>query len=166
MMSRLRQSFESGHRRKFLVVIDETAECERALYYAARRAQRTGGVLVFLYVIARGEFQHWLGVEAIMRAEAEEEARKTLFKFVDRAREVSGIEPEIVIREGTRSAEVQTLIAEDLDIATLVLAAATTSEGPGPLVTSLAGGRQAGAFPIPITIVPGALTDEEIDALS
>jgi len=162
---RLRQSFEAGHRRKFLVVIDETPECDRALYYAARRAQRTAGALVLLYVIAPAEFQHWLGVEAIMKAEAEEEARKTLFNFVDRARAVSGIEPEIVIRQGTRSEEIEDLIAKDLDIAILVLAAGAGAEGPGPLVSSLAG-RLVATFPIPITVVPGTLTDEEMDALA
>ena len=164
-MARLRQSFQAGHRRKFLVVIDETPECERALYYAAKRAQRTGGALVFLYVIAPGEFGHWLGVEAIMRAEAEEEARKTLFEFVDRARAVAGIDPEIVIREGTRSEELQKLVAEDADISILMLGASSGTEGPGPLVTALMS-RLLATFPIPITIVPGTLTDEELDALA
>ena len=35
MVSR-RQSFEEGHRRKFLVVIDDTEECDRAVVYAAK----------------------------------------------------------------------------------------------------------------------------------
>jgi hypothetical protein len=100
-----------------------------------------------------------------MRAEAEEEARKTLFRFVDRARQVAGIDPEIVIREGARAEQIHALIQEDTDIAILVLAAATGKEGPGPLVTTLAG-RTGADFPVPITIVPGALTDQEIDALA
>lgn len=160
-----RQSFESGHKRKFLVVIDETTECERALYYASRRAQHTGGGIVLLYVIQPGEFQHWLGVESIMRQEAEDEARRILFSFVDRTREVSGIDPEIVIREGKRSDEIRALIEEDRDVAILVLAAGTGSEGPGPLVSNLAA-KAAATYPIPITIVPGHLSDEQIDALA
>ncbi len=47
----------------------------------------------------------------------------------------------------------------------LVLAAGTGAEGPGPLVSTLAG-RGAGSFPIPITIVPGHLSDAEIDAMT
>jgi hypothetical protein len=46
-----------------------------------------------------------------------------------------------------------------------VLAAGTSAEGPGPLVSSLAGAG-SGSFPIPITIVPGHLGDAQLDALS
>ena len=65
-----RLSREVGHRRKFLAIIDDTPECERAVAYASRRAKSTNGVLVLLYVIEPGDFQHWLGVEKIMREEA------------------------------------------------------------------------------------------------
>ena len=100
----------------------------------------------------------------MVRAEAEEEARKRLYHFVDRVREISGLEPEIVIREGSRADEVAGLIEEDEDIAILVLAAGTSSDGAGPLVMHVTG--RAGDFPIPVTIVPGRLADEEIDALA
>ena len=77
MVSR-RLSREAGHRRKFLAIIDETPECERAVAYASRRAKNTGGVLVLLYVIEPGDFQHWLGVEKIMREEANATAAAAL----------------------------------------------------------------------------------------
>src|SRR4051794_38821110 len=64
-----RLSREAGHRRKFLAIIDETPECERAVAYAARRAKTTGGVLLLLFVIDSADFQAFLGVEQIMRAE-------------------------------------------------------------------------------------------------
>lgn len=164
-MATKRRSGEAGHRRKFLVVIDDTPEVSRALRYAARRAEHTAGGLVLLYVIGPAEFQHWVGVENIMRAEAMDEAEKTLGRFADMAREWSPIEPEMVIREGNRSEEIVKLIEADADIAILVLAAATDKEGPGPLVTALAG-KAAGTFPVPITIVPGHLDDEAIGAIS
>ncbi len=160
-----RRSGEAGHRRKFLVVIDETPECSRALYYAARRAEHTGGAVVLLYVIGPTDFQHWLGVENIMRAEAMEAAENTLGRFADMIRDYARIEPELVIREGSRAEEIVKLIEEDEDIAVLVLAAATDKEGPGPLVTALAG-RSAGTFPVPITIVPGYLDDAAIGAIA
>lgn len=165
MTARKRESFEQGHTRKLLVVIDDTPECERAVYYAGRRAERTAGGLTMLYVINPSEFQHWIGVETIMRAEAEHEARRVLGEFAEKAREGLGIEPELVIREGARPEQVRGLIEEDKDIAILVLAAGTGKEGPGPLVTSIAAGS-SGSFPVPITIVPGDLTDEEIEALA
>ena len=150
-----------GHRRKFLAVIDDTPECERAVHYAGRRAKNSNGGLVLLYMIPEGDFQQWLGVEQIMRAEAREEAEATLAKIAQKVRET--IEPEAVIREGSATEQIHGLIEEDRDIAILVLAAGSTKEGPGPLVSSIAG--RGAAFPIPVTVLPDTLSDEEIDAL-
>lgn len=152
-----------GHRRKFLAVIDGTPECERAVHYAGRRAKNSNGGLVLLFVIPEGDFQQWLGVEQIMRAEAQEEAEASLAKVAQKVRETVGIEPEAVIREGNAAEQIFGLIEEDRDIAILVLAAGSTKEGPGPLVSSIAG--RGAAFPIPVTVLPDTLTDEEIDAL-
>jgi nucleotide-binding universal stress UspA family protein len=159
-----RLSRQEGHRRKFMAVIDDTPECNRAVYYAGMRAKNSHGGLVLLYVIADEDFQQWLGVEEIMRAEAREEADATLAKVAQTVRESIGIEPEIVIREGSATDEIHALIEEDRDIAILVLAAGSAKEGPGPLVSSIAG--KSAAFPIPVTVIPDLLTDEEIDALS
>jgi nucleotide-binding universal stress UspA family protein len=149
-----RLSREAGHRRKFLAIIDDTPECERAVAYASKRAQSTSGVLVLLYVIEPDDFQHWLGVEKIMREEANATARAAL----------DGIEPELVVREGKPTEEIHKLIEEDQDIAILVLAAGAGKEGPGPLVGAVAG--KGAAFPIPVTVVPQNLSDEEIDSLA
>ena len=120
--------------------------------------------LVLLYVIADADFQQWLGVEGIMRAEAREEAEATLAKIAQTVRETIGIEPEMVIREGSATEQIYSLIEEDRDIAILVLAAGSAKDGPGPLVSSIAG--KTAAFPIPVTVIPDTLTDQEIDALS
>jgi nucleotide-binding universal stress UspA family protein len=160
-----RRSFEEGHKRKFLVVIDDTPECALALSYAARRAQHTGGAVVLLYVIEPEGPQSFLGVEEVMRAEAREHAQTTLAKFAARVRDLVNLDPEMVIREGKAADEVHALIASDEDIAILVLGAGTGSEGPGPLVTAIAA-RGAATFPVPITIVPGTLTEEQLDALA
>jgi nucleotide-binding universal stress UspA family protein len=164
-MSRKRSSYEAGHKAKFLVVIDSTPECDRALYYASRRAARVGVSVVMLRVIeTHDRDQQWLGVADIMRAEAQEEANAMLAKFAARSNGIAGITPESVIREGEPHEEILKLIEEDEDIAVLILAAGVESEGPGPLVTSLS--KTAGTFPIPIAIVPGQLSDEELDAMS
>ena len=164
-MSRVRRSYEAGHKPKLLVVIDETEECDRAVYFASRRAARIGGGVVMLHVIEPHDHsQQWLGVADIMRAEAHEEAEAQLGKYTARAKAIAAITPERVVREGDKAEEILKLIDEDEDIFILVLAAGTGSEGPGPLVTTI--GRTAGDYPIPVAIVPGHLTDEEIDALS
>lgn len=159
-----RLSREAGHRRKFLAIIDDTPECERAVAYASRRAQSTGGVLVLLYVIEPGEVQHWLGVEKIIRDEAMATANAALDGYAGKVREKLGIEPELVVREGKPAEEIHKLIEDDQDIAILVLAAGASKEGPGPLVASIAG--KGAAFPIPVTVVPMNLSDQDIDSLA
>ncbi|MFD1329971.1 universal stress protein [Mycoplana ramosa] len=153
-----------GHRRKFLAIVDETPECRRASRYAATRAKNSNGAVVLLYVIPAGDFREWLGVEEIMRAEAREAAEAVLAKVAQSLRETLGIEPETVIREGNATEQINAQIEEDRDIAILVLAAGSAKEGPGPLVSSLAG--RGAAFAIPVTVIPQDLTDEELDALS
>ncbi|KKX31828.1 universal stress protein [Rhizobium sp. LC145] len=152
-----------GHRRKFMAVIDGTPECEKAVHYAGRRAKNSNGGLVLLFVIPEGDFQQWLGVEQIMRAEAMEEAEAVMAKAAQKVRETISIDPEIVIREGSATEQINALVEEDRDIAILVLAAGSAKEGPGPLVSAVAG--RAAAFPIPVTVLPDTLTAEEIDAL-
>lgn len=152
-----------GHRRKFMAVIDNTPECFRAVHYAGRRAKNSNGGLVLMYIIPDGDFQQWLGVEEIMRAEAMEEAEAVMAKAAQTVRDTIGIEPEIVIREGGAAGAINALIEEDRDIAILVLAAGSTKDGPGPLVSMIAG--RGAAFPIPVTVLPDTLTNEEIDAL-
>jgi nucleotide-binding universal stress UspA family protein len=162
---RRRRSMEPGHQRKFLVVVDDTPECDRAIYYASRRAQSTGGGLVMLTVTDPPDPQISRSVEELMRAEAQAAAASALEAAAARARAVSGVEPETRILEGDRTEVIHDVIASDEDIAILVLAAGTGRDGPGPLVSSIAG-KAAGSFHIPITIVPGDLGDEEIDALA
>jgi nucleotide-binding universal stress UspA family protein len=164
-MGNKRRSFEAGHKRKYLVVIDDTEECERAVYWAAKRAGRTKSQIVMLRVIETAERnQQWLGVADIMQAEAMEAANTVLDKFTTRCLTVAGITPDRVIREGDTTEQIAKVIDEDTDIGILVLAADTGKEGPGPLITNLA--KSAGQFPIPVAIIPGHLSDEDIDAMS
>jgi nucleotide-binding universal stress UspA family protein len=164
-MSRRRRSYETGHKPKFLVVIDDTPECDRAIYYASRRAARTGATVVMLRVVGTEDRnQQWLGVADIMRAEAHEEANAALDRAAARANALAGITPERAIREGETTQEILNTIDEDEDIMALILAAATGKEGPGPLVANVS--KAAGTYPIPVAIVPGHLSDDELDAMS
>jgi nucleotide-binding universal stress UspA family protein len=164
-MSRKRRSYEAGHKPKFLVVVDDTPECDRAIYFATRRCARIGGQVVMCRVIAtKDRNQQWLGVADIMRQEAQDEARTVLAQAAARARNIAGIVPDQVIREGDIAEQILKLIDEDDDIATLILAAGISKEGPGPLVSALS--KVAGDYPIPIAIVPGHLSDEDLDAMT
>jgi nucleotide-binding universal stress UspA family protein len=152
----------SEYRRKFLVVIDETPECDRALTFAAYRTKRTGGTVVLMSVIEPPGFVG-LGVEDVLRAEAVEEAERNLDLRLARLRDIGDIRTESVIREGDAAEQIERVIGEDRDIAILALAASVSTDGPGPLVLHFA--NRANALPIPLTIVPGRMTDEEIIAI-
>ena len=158
-----REVRQEGHRRKFLAVVDSTPECEKAIHYAARRVAAIDADLVLIYVIEPADFQHWLGVEDVMRAEAKVEADQALAKASEWAVKFGGITPELVVREGKSAAAIESLIEDDHDIALMILAAGDATEGPGPLVSAIAG--SGGAFSIPVTVVPCTLTDQDIDDL-
>jgi nucleotide-binding universal stress UspA family protein len=164
-MTTQRRCYEAGHKPKCLVIVDDSAEWDRAVYYASRWAIRAAGGVVMLRVIEiEDENQQWLGVADIMRAEAEEAAAAALDRAAGRANGIAAITPERVIREGEAIAQVLEVIEGDADIAMLVLAASSGAEGPGPLVTAIA--NTVGSFPIPVMVVPGELSDAEVDALS
>ena len=151
--------YETEYKRKFLVVIDESPECERALTFAAYRVKRTGGTVVLMSIVQTPEFIG-LGVEDVLRAEAVEEAERNLDSRLVRLRDIGDIKVESVIREGEGPEQIEQVINEDRDIGILVLAASSMGEGPGPLVTHFA--ARAHALPIPLTVVPGRMSDAEI----
>ena len=164
-MSTQRRSYETGHKPKCLVIVDDTAEWDRAVYYASRWAIRVGGGVVMLRIIEmEDQNQQWLGVAEVMRAEAQEEANAALDRASGRANGIAAITPERVIREGDPTEQLLDVIDKDVDIAMLVLAANPGPEGPGPIISMMA--NAVGSFPIPVTIVPGNLSDLDIDCLS
>jgi nucleotide-binding universal stress UspA family protein len=148
--------------RKFLVVVDKTPECRVAVRFAARRAQHTEGRVTLLCVAAAADFQQWQGVEEIMTDEAHRDAEALVYEAAKIINELTGITPELLIEHGEAADCLLELIRRDRDISILVLASGTSKEGPGPLVKLFATKVQ----PIPVTIVPGNLSDDEVDDLA
>ena len=158
---------ERDYKRKFLVVVDESKETDRAMAFAAHRVKRTGGTVVLLTVIETQDFTQFLGVEEVMRAEARDNAERLIdAKLARIAQWGETIRTETVIREGDLVVEIGRLIAQDPDIAILVLAAANAKEGPGQLITEFAAHAGHQALPVVITIIPGTMTDEQIIAVT
>ncbi|MEE8271933.1 MAG: universal stress protein [Alphaproteobacteria bacterium] len=151
--------------RVFLVVVDDSDEWASALHFACRRALHTGGRVALLHVIEPSEFQHWITVEEVMREEQRQEAERLLQRVAKQVNDQTGTLPALYLREGARREELLTLIAEDPTISILVLGASTSSEGPGPLVQYLTS-KPIANLRIPITIVPGNLSAEQIDHLA
>jgi nucleotide-binding universal stress UspA family protein len=156
---------EDALTRVFLVVVDESPEQRIAVRYAARRAAHTGGKLALLYVIEPTELQHFRAIEELAQAERREAAEELLHRLCDEIAPLAGSMPMVYIREGRRRDELMSLISEEPTISILVLAASTGSEGPGPLISFLTG-KPAARLRIPITIVPGGLSIDQVDALS
>ena len=159
------ESLSASRDRIFLCVVDSSAEMHVALRFACRRAKRTGGSVALLYVMEPADFQHWMSVEEKMREERRAEAERVLQELSAEASDIAGSVPALYVREGSPADALVKIIEEEPRISVLVLGAGTDKKGPGPLVSSLAG-KMSGRFPIPITVVPGNLSDEQIDALT
>jgi nucleotide-binding universal stress UspA family protein len=150
--------------RKFLVILDDSRECLNAMRFAAMRASRTGAGVTVLAVIPPEEFNHWIGVADIMREEARERIEVHFEVFAKWMRDRQGVDPELVIREGQAVDEIIAQIEKDKDIGVLVLGAGADGKGPGPLVSQMT--RNAGSLPVPITIVPGDMSKEKLEAIT
>lgn len=150
--------------RKFLVLLDDSRECLNAMRFAAMRAAHSGGGVVILSVIPADDIQHGFGVADVMRAEAQERIEAHFEVFAKWMRSRPKIEPELVIREGDPADELLAQIAEDTEIGVVVLGLNSDKSGPNPVLNRLL--RDPGALPCPITVVPGDLSKERLEAIT
>lgn len=151
--------------RIFLVVVDDSPERDVALRYVCLRALKGGGRVALLRVVEPPEMSEWAGVGALLRQERREEAERLLSTLAAEVNRITGTIPILFVREGSARDELLKLLDEESRISILVLASSPGSEGPGPLITALAG-KYAGRLKRPMTIVPGRLTEAEIDAVT
>lgn len=149
--------------RKFLVVLDDSRECLNAMRFASMRAEKTGGGVEVLSVIAPDEFNHWIGVGDIMREEARERIVAHFEVFAKWMRDKHGLEPHLVIREGDPVEEILAQVHDDPQIGIVVLGASSEKGGPGPLVAALT--KAAGQLSVPLTVVPGNLSKDRLEAI-
>ena len=150
--------------RKFLVVLDDSRECLSAMRFAAMRAMKTGGGVAILSVIPHDEFNHWIGVSDLMREEARERIQAHFDVFAKWMRDSNKIDPDLIIREGEPIKEILGYVTDNPEVGVLVLGAGTDNSGPGPLVSQLS--KNSGSLPVPITIVPGNLSKEQLEAIT
>ena len=153
--------------RKFLVVVDDSPEFEAALRFASRRAKSTGGRVVMLRVLPTDSDAHWSGVREEIERQQRQEAEILLNRLGEEAQTRSGAAPVFLIEKGDAQAAIKKVVAADPDIKILVLASSVGGRGPGPLVSSIAkDGVKWGTRKLPVTVVPGDLTDDEIADLA
>ncbi|MDB5379372.1 MAG: universal stress protein [Rubritepida sp.] len=151
--------------RVFLVVVDDSPERAVALRYAALRVAKSGGRVALLRVVEPVEQAEWAGIGAMMAQERLEEAESMLAGLAAQVKEITGGLPMLITREGKTAEQLLALLAEDPRISILVLAAAADSKGPGPLIQALTG-RLASKMTVPMTVVPGTMSDAELDRVT
>lgn len=164
-MAETAEAAQARRDRVFLVVVDDSAERTVALRYAALRAKKSGGRVALLRVIEPAGQVEWAGVGAMLAEERREDAEKLLSGLAAEVNDITGGLPILLIREGEPRDELLALLEEDPRISILVLASATGGSGPGPLIAALTG-RYAAKLPVPMTIVPGALSDSELERVT
>ena len=152
-------------KKKFLVVIDESKELEKAIYFAANRAIHTEGELSLLYIVDPAVNAQWSRIENLIEQEATSEAKKLCRIWSQKIKSRFGIESEVIIKMGDRCEELLKLVEEDKNIRFLVLASSANNEEPGPLIKALTGKKIKDLF-IPMVIIPGSLSEKEIDLIA
>lgn len=149
--------------RSYLVVMDETEEAQTALRFASVRARETGGSVHILALVPRQSFSAFGAVQATIEREAQERAEVIANAAAGNIFAESGRMPVIAVRTGNANEIIDKYLAEHDDIAALVLGAAANGN-PGPLVTHFA--HAAGTLPCPVYIIPGSLTNPQVDAIA
>ena len=149
--------------RVYLVVIDETQEAHSALRFAARRAADTQGAVHILALVPKQAFNAFGGIQATIEQESRDRAEVLANSAAGELMSESGLMPQIAVREGDGKTVINEYLSEHPEVAALVLGAAAEGN-PGPLVSHFS--ACSGQLPCPLFIVPGALSDEEIDRLS
>ena len=151
-------------KKKFLVIVDETKELEKAVYFAAKRAIATEGELLLLCIVDPAINAQWARIENLIEQEATSEAKKLCRMWSQKIKSQFNIESEMIIKIGDRTDELLKLVEEDQSIRFLVLASSENSEDPGPLIKVLTG-KKIKNLNIPLVLIPGSLSEKDIDLI-
>lgn len=149
--------------RVYLVIIDETEEARVALRFASRRAAKTGGSVHLLALVPRQAFNAFGGVQATIEEEARDRAEVLANSAAGELLSEGAKLPQVAVRVGDSKTVIADYLREHPEVAALVLGAAAVGP-PGPLVSHFS--AVVGSLTCPLFIVPGNLSDEEIDRLS
>jgi hypothetical protein len=149
-----------------LVIADESEEFPDALIYAGLLCRYTGWRLLMLRVIEPADPAPWASITEEMRRQSRDAAESLTQRFAAEAWAECGVTAEPILREGDLKPELRKLLIEDTSIKLVVLAAAAPPSGPGVLVSQLGKSGGLSPRPVPVVVVPGALSRDEIRALA
>ncbi len=149
--------------RVYLVIMDESAEANTALHFASRRASASGALVHILALVQPQSFNAFGAVQATIEEEARDRAEVLVSAAAGNLFSESGKMPTITVRIGEGQAVIKEYLADHPEVAALVLGAAADG-APGPLVTHFS--AHSGSLPCPLYIVPGGLSDADLDRLA
>ncbi|ACT60760.1 universal stress protein [Hirschia baltica] len=151
--------------RKFLTLADDTQECFSAILFAAMRAKRVGAGLVIMRAVQVSGMGHWRGLDEDMRTEAMDNALAEVKSIARLIKDRIDIEAEIIVEIGKPEQAISRITNKDKTIKVIVLGSGSGRAGPGPLVSRIGRGKALTERPVAITIIPGNLTDDELDEM-
>lgn len=152
-------------RKTFLIVVDGSSELNAALSFACKRAINTNGKVALFHAVEPADFHHFASIAELMEIEARSEAEKLIQRIAADVQKQTNEMPILFLRQGKTIEQLLKLIQEERDISFLVLGARMGEEGPGPLISAVSN-QLAGKVSLPLTIIPGNLSEEEIEALT
>lgn len=152
--------------RKFLAISDETPECMTGLLYAALRARALRGGVVILRVARSPGLGGWIGLDKEISQDAIDSARLLATQHADKVEEKTGVTPEVIVLEEEPADAIRKVVDGDPAIKVLVLASGFGRGGPGPLVSRLAKGKPLASRPIVVQVVPGDVSDEQLNEIA
>jgi nucleotide-binding universal stress UspA family protein len=149
----------------FLACVADDDHSRTAARFAALRARNSKGRVDLLHVVAPPDFQHWAAIGALMREETAAEGQALLETIADEIAHFAGIHPTLHLKEGPIGEEILKHVEGDPSVNLLVVGAAPPEARKGSLISWLAG-QLAGQLRIPLVVVPGTLTNDELQGLT
>lgn len=149
---------------KYLVCVDSREESRVGLRLACMKAAARGSAVSLLHVLPPADFQVVGAVADRMREERTQEARKLLDMLTAEAEATYGVKPGAILREGTVGDQILAAVLEDPEVSMLVISIAQQGAGRGTLSTWLAG-QLGSKLLVPLLMVPGNLTDQQLQTL-
>lgn len=149
---------------KFLVCVDQHEESVAALKFACMKAITSAATVDIIHVLPPADFQTLGAVADRISEERRSEGEGLLKKLSEEVEQLYGVSPGLILREGSTGDEILKTISELSNISVLIVGTAHHMRGRGKLGAWLAQQLGQKLF-IPLLMVPGNLTEEQIQAL-
>ncbi|MCD6035745.1 MAG: universal stress family protein [Rickettsiales bacterium] len=164
-MSNTRTPIPSAQRAKLLVCVNDSAHSRVAIRFACGKARQSGCPVEFLTVISPVDFQTFGTVADKMRTEKWQDAENLLQRLAEEVQDYARIIPSLSVREGRIEEEIISAVQEDASINMLILGISPHTPGKDALIPQLAS-KLGNELLIPMLIVPGNLTEQQIHELT